>query len=154
MSKASINFLKNVGKNLTDFFLPQGMVSDPEAFTKMQLMALADKRTISKLLFYRSYIVDTESDLGFFGMHDGRVGIAFNVTPPVFLTDKTENVIINMLTAIVRDDTIVHISTLAGRDIDGMVERFKTTERIDRLKIKYPEKLREISDQKIKSLLS
>lgn len=151
MSKASINFLKNVGKNLTDFFLPQGMVSDPEAFTKMQLMALADKRTISKLLFYRSYIVDTESDLGFFSMHDGRVGIAFNVTPPVFLTDKTENVIINMLTAIVRDDTIVHISTLAGRDIDGMVERFKTTERIDRLKIKYPEKLREISDQKIKS---
>jgi len=151
MSNATLQHLSQMGKGLKSYFLPRGMEHDPKAFTKMQLLALADKRTISKLLFYRSYLVDTESDLAFFAMHDGRIGIAFKVTNPIFLTDKTENVILNVLAAIVNDDTIAHIDTLAGRDIKDTMDRFNATEQIQKVKIKYPEKLKEISAQKTQS---
>lgn len=151
MSFITQQHLVSIGTKIKDYFLPKDISSDPEAFTKMQLQALADKRTISKLLFYRSYIEDDTSELGFFSMHDGRLGIAFIVNPPVFLTDKTENVILNVLTAIVKNDTIVHICALAGRDIKDVLERYSTTEQIHKAKIKFPEKLQEISDQKVAS---
>ena len=152
MSRIAQQHLFSIGSKIKDFFLPKDISSDPEAFTKIQLQALSDRRAISKLLFYRSYLKDDESDLGFFSMHDGRLGIAFKVTPPVFLTEKTENVILNVLAAIVKDDTVVHISALAGRDITDTLNRFKNTDKIHKTKIKFPERLKEFSDKKIASL--
>lgn len=108
MSFITQQHLVSIGTKIKDYFLPKDISSDPEAFTKMQLQALADKRTISKLLFYRSYIEDDTSELGFFSMHDGRLGIAFIVNPPVFLTDKTENVILNVLTAMEKISSFNH----------------------------------------------
>lgn len=139
------------GNILKNFFLPEDLTSSPDAFTKMQLKALADKRTISRLLFYRSFMKDEESDLAFFKMHDGRAGIVYKVEPPVYLTEKTETVILNILSAIVSDDTIVHINTLAGRDIKDKLENFKNARNHSKLNLKNIEVLKSIFDKKVDS---
>ncbi|HIP59940.1 MAG TPA: hypothetical protein EYH01_05890, partial [Campylobacterales bacterium] len=139
------------GNILKNFFLPEDLTSSPDAFTKMQLKALADKRTISRLLFYRSFMKDDESDLAFFKMHDGRAGIVYNVEPPVYLTEKTETVILNILSAIVSDDTIVHINTLAGRDIKDKLESFKQVRNHSKLNLKNIDFLKAMFDKKIDS---
>ncbi|MDD3420564.1 MAG: TraC family protein, partial [Candidatus Gastranaerophilales bacterium] len=134
-----------IANAIKDFFLPVDLTASPDAFTKTQMQALADKRTISRLLFYRSYLKDDESDLGFFQMHDGRIGIAFKITPPVYLTESTESVILNVLSAIVKDDTVVHISMLAGRDIKSILDSYASTIHCEKANVKFPEKLKEIA---------
>jgi len=150
--KQDINRLYRIGNFLKDFFIPNDLTATPDAFTKMQLKALLDKRTISRLLFYRSYIEDEESRLGFFKMHDGRLGIIFKVEPPVYLTEKTENVILNILSAIVNDDTVVHISALAGRDISEYIDRMKRKSDYSKVNLKHPEHLKELNKSHIESL--
>lgn len=140
-----------VGKILKNFFLPKDLTSSPDAFTKMQLKALADKRTISRLLFYRSFMKDEDSDLAFFRMHDTRAGIVYKIEPPVYLTEHTETVILNILSAIVSDNTIVHIDTLAGRDIKDKLDRFKQTRNHSKLNLKNVDFLKTIFDRKIDS---
>jgi len=143
--------LYTFGNILKNFFLPEDLTSSPDAFTKMQLKALADKRTISRLLFYRSFMKDSDSDLAFFKMHDGRAGIIFKVEPPVYLTEQTETVILNILSAIVSDDTIVHINTLAGRDIKDNLDNFKKSRNHSKLNLKNTDVLKEIFNKKIAS---
>lgn len=143
--------LYTFGNILKNFFLPEDLTASPDAFTKMQLKALADKRTISRLLFYRSFMKDEDSDLAFFKMHDGRAGIVYKVEAPVYLTEKSETAVLNILSAIVSDDTIIHISTLAGRDIKDKLENFKQNRNHSKLNLKNVNVLKTIFDRKIAS---
>jgi len=135
--KKSVDLLK-------EFFFPGELYIDPDSFTTEQIRALSDRKTISKMLFYRSYI-ETDDGYGFYMQADGRIGVIFEVTPPPYLTEDMENNIISVLNAVMLDETILHIMTFASRNITKQINRYKAIHSAP-AKIKYPDILKKYSD--------
>lgn len=134
--------IKTFAKNV---IIPKELQVKSETFSKEQLKALSDKRTISKLLFYRTYMEDTENDdMGLYTMGDGRIGAVFAVTPPPYLSENIENLVINALSLIVKNETVVHINAFKGRNIKDKIEEYvdlKNTSQ--KLNIGHPELIKD-----------
>lgn len=122
-----------------------------ETFTNDQLKALSDRRTLSKLLFHRAYFEEESNpDIGFYKMADGRIGTLFSVVPPPYLSKSVEATIVNILGLIVKDDTVVHINTFAGRNIANDLKEYKECHQPAHLNIKNPELVRDFTENRVK----
>ncbi len=130
------------------FFYPDDLMVNPDSFTKEQVRALSDKRTISKMLFYRSYVKPKDDKAGFYIQADGRVGIIFRLYPPPFLLSQTEKDIINLLNGIALDDTVINIMTYTSRDIHRTIQDFEELHS-QSPNVKHPDILKEFTEDNI-----
>jgi len=139
---------KKTAKTVKNFFYPDDLMVDPDSFTKEQIKALSDRRTISKMLFYRSYVEPKDGKAGFYIQADGRVGIIFRLYPPPFLLSQTEKDIINLLNTIALDDTVINIMTYASRDIHRTIQDFEELHSRSP-NVKHPDILKEFTEDTI-----
>jgi len=126
-----------------EFFYPEDLQTDVDSFNEEQINALSDKRTISRLLFYRSYVEASENSIGYYIQADGRVGIVFRLYPPPYLTTDTEKDIINMINSVVLDDTVVNFTTYASKDIHKILNEFENIRSNATPNVRNPDVLKE-----------
>ncbi len=131
--------IKKIRHLTKEYFYPEELQRDPDAFTKQQLNALSDKKSISKLLFYRSH-VEFDDGQEFYVQADGRVGVVFRIFPPTYLTGATEKNVINIINSIILEDTTMNMTAFASKDIHKTIDRFLELHS-GSAKVKYPEML-------------
>ena len=143
-------FVRDGAKKIFDlskeFFYPSDLMSDADSFTREQLEALSDRSSISKLLFYRSYIEDEETEMGYYIQADGRVGIVFRLYPPPYLTSSTEKDIISLLSSVVMDDTIINFTAYASKNTNQILDEFRNLRTDAKINVRNPEVLKEYTD--------
>lgn len=156
MSKNFIFSKDSFVQGLKNFVFPKEFRQINETFTEDQIKALNDKRTISKLLFHRTYMEDrTNKKMGLYRMADGRVGAIFRVYPPPYLSENVENMIVTLLGSIVDDNTICFINTFASRNCKQMIEEYENAHKLNsktKLKIKHPEMIESFKENRIEFL--
>jgi len=123
---------------------------DPDALTKSQIKLLSERKTISKLLFYRSY-TETKDGYSFYIQADGRIGIIFQLNPPPYLSVEDQADIVSLLNTIMHDNTIVHIVSFASRNIKNFVAAYEKLHSQAK-GIKHPELLKHYTEETIKYL--
>jgi len=151
--------IREIGKKIIDltkdFFYPESILSDVDGFSDEQLKALSDKRSISRLLLYRTYIENKDgTGAGYYLQADGRVGIIFRLYPSPYLTSETERDIISLLASIVNDDTVVNISAFASKDTHHILDEFKRIREEKTPKVRNPEVLQEYVDDYVEKAQS
>lgn len=154
--KDRFKFLKRTGRLLYDYLIPKEVLGSAEALNKEQLDALSQRKTISQLLFYRTYEEEdtgASSPIGIYTMADGREGVVFEVTPPAYLSENIENRIISMLSAIVKDDTVITINTFASRNIKEYLDSFRESHSLKKkINLENPDVIQEYVDNKLHNL--
>ena len=132
------------------YILPNELNAKATGYTKDQIAAMSERKSISELIFHRTYIEEEDSRFGFYIMGDGRIGVMFEVTPPPYLSTSSEDLIISSLSLIVDDDTIVHINAYAGQNIEKTLNSFKNSQvKNKKINLGHPELLDDLVDNKI-----
>ncbi len=134
-------------RKLQLFIMPSQLMENSNTFTREQIKALSDRRTISKLLFYRTY--KEENGMGFYKMADGRIACMFEVNPPAYLSENIENIVLNALSLLVNDGTVCHITAFAGRNIQDIVDGYEKMHTANNINIKNPELLKDFVKNRI-----
>lgn len=151
--KQRVVVLKKIGRLLYDYLIPKQIIGTADALNKEQLNAISQRKTVSQLLFYRTYEEEdtgASSPMGIYTMADGREGVVFEVTPPAYLSENIENKIISMLSAIVKDETVVTINTFASSNIKEYLDSFRESHSLKRkTNLENPDVIQDYVDNKL-----
>lgn len=162
MVKKMFNPIKRIGEKVIGSILSFKEIADstssaPEA----QLNALSQNGAVSDLLFYRftqEIELEEKDEYGnnkiitLYHMDDRRMGIIYEVTPPVFLGEKNEQDIHQFFNSIEMNDVVVHINTFASQNIQNHIESFKREHTLDNANVRRRDILREIVDRRVEKM--
>lgn len=94
---------------------------------------LAEKG-ISEFLKYRDYNEEEGKDYGIYTMSDFSRAVIFRITPPAFVSEKTESRLSDLFSSISIDGAVVQFLTFASRNIEKHLqayEKYHTTKTIN-----------------------
>lgn len=133
----------------------KGVVDDVIGETGIReknLESFLSEKGLSELLKYRDYYEPEDKDCGIFHMSDNSKALILRITPPAYVSSKTEDRISDFFTSIDVDDTVVQFVTFASRNIEKHLEAYEKYHTGHNVNVDNPEVLRNIIYKRISEL--
>lgn len=137
----------DIGKELLKAFLaPQEEMIQTEGLSERNLKAMLEHKGISDFLMYRYY--ESFGKLGTYHMADGRMGYIMRVFPSSMSSNSIEESVFNMIDTLKEEGTVIHINTVASRNIGYLVDSFRDLHQCN-VNVKNVSMLKEIVDDQV-----